>query len=107
MCLLTQPYIELPLVGNPLTLRYLGQYAQMFDNLEEEPIPTWPAILWLLEDYGFSRTEEVPADIHYRRISRQWSAIPPVAVTSHPHYNQSLPSKAKMEPDNNLVECRV
>ena len=26
------PHIEAPLVGSPLTLRYLGQYANMFDT---------------------------------------------------------------------------
>ena len=62
--------IELPLISSVFTLRYLGQYAQLFDNPEEEPIPTWLAISWLLEDYGLSRMEEVPVGIHYRRISK-------------------------------------
>jgi hypothetical protein len=30
------PQLEVPIVGSPLTLRYLGQYAHMFDNLGEE-----------------------------------------------------------------------
>lgn len=58
----------------------------MFDNPEEEPIPTWPTISRLLEDYGFSKNEDVPADIYYRRVSWQWSIIPPDAVSCHPHY---------------------
>ena len=80
------PHIEVPLVGSTLTLRYLGQYAQMFDSPSEEPIPTWNAIAWLLEDYGLSRIEEVPADIHLRRISRRWPENPPVSVACHPHF---------------------
>ena len=78
--------IDFPIVGTPLTLRYLGQYNHMFDSPAEEPIPTWTAITWLLEDYGLSRDENVPADIHYRRISSQWSLTPPAAVGNHPHY---------------------
>ena len=80
------PTIDLPAIGSPLTLKYLGQYALLFDNPEEEPVPTWSAIAWLLEDYGLSRTEEVPADIQYRRMSRQWPTIPLAAVKNHSHY---------------------
>ena len=57
------PTIDLVVMGNPLTLKYLGQYALMFDKPEEEPVPTWSAIAWLLEDYGLPRTEDVPTDI--------------------------------------------
>ena len=47
-------FIDLPVTGSPLTLRYLGQYTNLFDSPIEEPIPTWNAIAWLLEDYGQS-----------------------------------------------------
>lgn len=77
---------DLPLAGSPLTLKYLGQYNKMFDDPSEEPVLTWIAISWLLEDYGLSRTENVPADIQYRRISRQWSPNPPPAVVNHPNF---------------------
>jgi hypothetical protein len=80
------PIVELPLVGSPLTLRYLGQYAKMFDTPAEEPVLTWTAISWMLEDYGLSRTEEVPADIVYWQNSRQWSHNPPPAVANHPNF---------------------
>jgi hypothetical protein len=80
------PIVELPLVGSPLTLRYLGQYVKMFDTPAEEPVLTWTAISWMLEDYGLSRTEEVPADIVYRQNSRQWSHNPPPAVANHPNF---------------------
>ena len=45
---------DLPVMGNPLTLKYLGKYPNMFDKLEEEPVVTWSAISWLLENYGLS-----------------------------------------------------
>ena len=89
--------IEMPVTGSPLTLHYLGQYENLFDLPTEKPIPSWKAISWLLEDYGLSRTEEVPADIHYRRVSRQWSAVPPVAVSSHPHFCD-CPRRCKWNP---------
>jgi hypothetical protein len=84
--IVSHPVVELPLVGNPLTLRYLGQYAKMFDVPREEPIPTWSTISWLLEDYGLSKMEEVHADISYRKISRQWSHNPPPIVAIHPNF---------------------
>lgn len=73
------------MVGNPLTLCYLGQCAHMFDAPEEEPILMWTTFMWLLEDYGLSRTEEVPTHIQYKRISRQWYVISPAVVANHPH----------------------
>ena len=96
------PTIDLPVIGSPLTLKYLGQYALMFDKPEEEPVPTWSAIAWLLEDYGLSRTEDVPADIQYRRMSRQWPTIPPAAVRSHPHYCP-CPRRQKWNPAATLA----
>ena len=78
--------METPLVGSPLTLRYLGQYAHTFDAPSEKPIPTWTSTTWLLEDYGLVWTKEVPADIQYQRFSRRWSHDPPMSVASHPQF---------------------
>ena len=79
-------FVALPLMGGPLTLQYLGQYYKIFDNPQEKFLPTWKALSWLLEDYGLSRTEDISTDIHYRRISRQWSSRPPPAVATHPNF---------------------
>lgn len=78
--------ITLPLMGSPLTLQYLGQYDRLFDHPQEKHVPTWPALAWILEDYGLSRVEDIPTDIRYRRISRQWSSKPPPAVATHPQF---------------------
>lgn len=78
--------MDMPLVGSPLTLRYLGQYVHMFDVPEKEPILIWMAITWMLKDYGLSRIDEVPIDIHHKIISRQWFVVPPSAVENHPHF---------------------
>lgn len=93
----TQQIIDLPVMGSPLTLRYLGQYVNMFDSPMEEPIPTWSAIAWILEDYGQSRTEDMPTDIYYTRISRQWPVEPPVNVKNHPHFCP-CPIRCKWDP---------
>lgn len=93
----SQQLIDLPVNGSQLTLRYLGQYGNMFDSPTEEPIPTWDAIAWILEDYGQSRTEDMPADIYYRRVSRQWPSEPPVNVRSHPHFCP-CPRRCKWDP---------
>lgn len=58
----------------------------MFDSPEEKPILTGSAISWLLEDYGMSRTETIPADIQHRKFSRQWSSNPLPAVANHPSF---------------------
>ena len=93
--------LTVPLLGSPLTLQYLGQYPKMFNDPQEMPVPTWQAIAWLLEDYGLSRTEDVPADIHYRRISRQWSSSPPPAITNHPQFC-ACPRRNKWDPQATL-----
>lgn len=64
-------------------------------------MPTWQAIAWLLEDYGLSRMEDIPADIQYRRISRQWSSKPPVAVATHPNFCP-CPRRHKWDPQATL-----
>jgi hypothetical protein len=76
----------------------------MFDNVEEKHVLTWSAISWLLEDYGLSRIETVPADIQYsyRRISRQWSLQPPPAVANHPNFCP-CPRQGKRNPTATLT----
>lgn len=44
--------------GSVLKKRFLGNYASLFDHPSEEPVPSWKAIEWLLEDYGMSRVED-------------------------------------------------
>ena len=93
----SQQIIDLPMTGTQLTLRYLGQYGNMFDSPTEEPIPTWNAIAWILEDYGQSRTEDMPTNIYHRRISKQWPVEPPTNVKSHPHFCP-CPRRCKWDP---------
>ena len=78
--------LDMPVEGSPANQRYLGHYRELFDDEGEKPIPTWPALAWILEDYGLSRSETVPADKVYRQQSRAWSFEPPPAVQLHPQY---------------------
>lgn len=48
-----------------------------------------------------SRTEEVSTNIHYRHVSRQRSAVPPVAVSNHPHFCD-CPRRCKWNPSATL-----
>ena len=56
---------------------------------------------WLLEDYGLSMMEDIPTDIQYRRISRQWSPKHPPAVATHPNFCP-CPRKNKWDPHATL-----
>lgn len=66
--------------------RYLGYYLELFDDITEQPIPTWAALAWILEDYGQSRTETTAADLVYQRVSRAWTFEPPPAVQVHSQF---------------------
>ena len=74
----------------PLTLTFLGRYDSLFDADIEQPIPSWRALAWLLEDVGLSRIiPTAPEDAHdvvYRRICRGWSVMPPLSVTNDPRF---------------------
>ena len=75
--------IDIELEGSMATRRYLGHYYELFDGEGEQPVPTWSALAWILEDYGLSRTETVAADMVYRKISGAWTFEPPPAVQAH------------------------
>ena len=72
----------LPVTGSLNKQRFLGEYDNLFNNLEEEiPFPSWQAIEWLLEDFGLSPQVWQPWDRLYNRISDKWPATTPTAVT--------------------------
>jgi hypothetical protein len=77
---------NMPVEGLTANQRYLGHYRELFDDEGEKPIPTWPALAWILEDYGLSRIEKVAADLVYRQQSGAWSYEPSLAVQLHPQF---------------------
>lgn len=85
----------------PLTHAFLGRYDALFDADIEQPIPSWRALEWLLEDVGLSRviptTLEDQHDVVYRRICRGWSLIPPLTVTNDPRFC-NCPRRCKWPP---------
>ena len=78
--------LDMPVDGSAANQRYLSHYMELFDDEGENPIPTWPALAWILEDYGLYRTEKVAADLVYRQQSEAWSFEPPPAVQLHPQF---------------------
>ena len=79
--------IRTPVTGSPLTVKYLGNYASLFDNEAVFPLPTWTAIEWLLEDYGLSRREERSWDLIYKEIVNvNWTDAAPEAVRTNGHF---------------------
>lgn len=92
---------DVPVGGTVANQRYLGQYPELFDGKEEEPVPTWSALAWILEDYGLSRTESMAADLIYKQVSGTWSYKAPLAVQVHPQYCR-CPRRDKWSPDATL-----
>lgn len=90
------------MASSPLTLRYLGHYKRMFDSPNEEPMPTWSAISWMLEDYGLSKIEDMPADLNYMKILRQWPLEPPHAMANYPN-SCPCPRRYKWNPHATLT----
>ena len=88
--------MDLPLVGSPLTLYYP----------EEESIPAWTTITWLLEDYGFSQTKKIPTDIHNKRTSRQWYVGPPCSCGKSSTF-LSMPPHKQVESSSHPIQCQI
>ena len=78
----------------PLAQKFLGNYPALFDFAFEEPIPSWKAFEWILEDVGLSRQidtrPEEAHDVVYRRICHGWSPEPPVTITNDPRFCDCL-----------------
>lgn len=77
--------------GSELMKKYLGNYDSLFDSPTEQPIPSWKAIEWLLEDYGLSRVEKHAWDLVYREMGKfgamvDWTTDPPPAVATNAHF---------------------
>ena len=78
--------VLIPEGGSPVDQRYLGNYEELFDDVQEQPVPTWSALAWILQDYGLSRTEQTAANLVYKQISGPWSFDPPPMVQVHLQY---------------------
>lgn len=94
--------IVIPEGGNLADQRYLGRYEELFDNAQEQPVPTWAALTWILQDYGLSRVEQIAADLVYKQISGPWSFEPPPAVHLHPQFCPCA-RRHKWAPDSTIA----
>ena len=75
--------VTMTLEGSRANQRYLGKYLELFDDDIKQHVPTWPALAWILEDYGLSRSEPMVVNIIYKQIIGPWLFEPPPAVQSH------------------------
>lgn len=66
--------------------RYLGHYQELFGDEQEQLVPTWPTLAWILEDYGFQRTKFVATDLIDNQGSGPWSFEVPPIVQIHPQF---------------------
>ena len=93
-------------VNSPLVHKFLGDYEALFDEDVEQPIPSWKALEWILEDVGQSRQVSTdPSQSHdkvYRRICAGWSRGPPLNVRNDLRYCD-CPRRYKW-PTNALVD---
>lgn len=71
-------------MNSPLTHKFLDDYEALFKRYVEQPIPSWKASEWILEDVSQSRqTSTNPNQFHdkvYRRTCAEWSKEPPLSV---------------------------
>lgn len=51
-------FLSYIVTGSAAKCRYLGNYESLFDNSTAEPVPSWNAMGWILEDYGLFVAEE-------------------------------------------------
>lgn len=91
---------------SPLAHQFLGDYEALFDTDLEQPIPSWKALEWILEDVGLSRQVDTdPRQSHdqvYRRTCGGWSRTPPLSVTNDPRFC-NCPRRYKW-PNNALID---
>jgi hypothetical protein len=89
----------------PLTHQFLGEYESLFDGDIEQPIPSWKALEWILEDVGLSRRVSTdPKQSHdkvYRRSCHGWSRGPPLSVTNDVRFC-NCPRRYKWPPNSLL-----
>lgn len=76
--------LDLRVEGSSANQCYLDHYKKLFDDEGERPVPTWPTLTWILEDYGLSRTKKVATDLVYRQQSGPFE--PPPMIQLHPQF---------------------
>lgn len=81
-----QSMITIFVGGSIANQHYTGHYEELFDDEQKQPIPTWPVLTSILEDYGMSFTGPIAVDLIYKHISGPWSFEPPLVVQVHPQF---------------------
>lgn len=64
-----------------MTHQFLGDYEALFEGDIEQPIPSWKALEWILEDVGQSRHVNTdPSQPHDKNLSTNLSRMEPRAT---------------------------
>jgi hypothetical protein len=73
--------------GSYWSQKFLGRFEDLFDDPKENPLPSWRAINWIVEDYGLSRTEQLSwANVYRATVDSTWTVDPPPAVATNIHF---------------------
>ena len=91
--------IELPILGSRLNRKFLGKYEALFNNPIEQPVPTWEAFDWLIEDYGYLCEEEKCYDrLYAKELKDSYQEEAPEAVKRNGHF-YDCPRRYKWNPE--------
>ena len=79
--------VELPILGSRLNRNFLGKYEALFKNPIEQPVPTWEAFDWLIEDNGYLCKEKKCYDLLYaEELKDSYQEEAPEAVKKNGHF---------------------
>lgn len=84
--------------GSAANQRFLGNYEALFRSPGEMPLPSWAAMDWLLEDYGYEREEAISWDVAYRTLEGDYQVEPPAAVALDGHFCRQCRRRCKWDP---------
>ena len=84
--------------GSSANQRYLGNYEALFRTPGEQPLPSWAAMDWLMEDYGYNREEVITWDKAYKKLEADFQVNPPAAVLLNGHFCKQCNRRYKWDP---------
>lgn len=74
-------WIQLPIQGSRLICLFFQAILPNVQRYQErKPIPSWEALMWLVEDYSYLVEEDYPQNKQYGVVSLNWHVNPSLAV---------------------------
>ena len=79
--------VELHVLRSRLNRNFLGKYEALINNPIEQPVPTWEAFDWLIEDYGYLCEEEKCYDrLYAKELKDSYQEEAPKAVKRNGYF---------------------